>query len=96
MNKAEAVAKLVGSHTETNTGNQFSGHNAALAVVLGRDRAMVTRMIAAGWVPHKHNQVLMAWAVAKGLEDDMWALLEHTCPCCGHVKPQRYRHEIAE
>ena len=81
-NKAEAVAALVGSHTATYQGNQFSGNNKALATLLKRDPAAITRMVASGVVPFRYTRQLMDWASERGLTDEISPLLEHTCPCC--------------
>ena len=85
MNKAQAVAELVGSKYTPIKQNQFSGGNTALAKVLDRDRAAITRMVASGEVPYRYTAPLMAWANENGLAAQMWPLLEHECPCCHHI-----------
>lgn len=87
MNKAVAVAELVGQHTETYKGNQFSGNNAALARVLGRHPSLITRMTKAGEIPARYNSTLMAWARKAGVTHEMAGLVAQTCPCCGQSLP---------
>lgn len=70
MNKAQQVSSLFRSQAE-------------MARVLGRDPAIVTRMIHAGTVPWYFNSVLMEWARLNDVEDYMVQWLEPTCPCCG-------------
>jgi len=84
MNKVEAIAALVGAHTETYQGNQFSGNNKALALLLGVHPSRVTRWVAAGSIPVQHNRALMAWAYPKRVTPDMRKNLEPICPCCGN------------
>lgn len=84
MNKVEAVAALVGSKYTPLRHNQFTGNNAALAKVLKKHPAAITRMVASGEVPFRHTATLMEWAGDNGLVAEIWPLLEHKCPCCGH------------
>lgn len=70
MNKAQHVAALFKSQAE-------------MARVLGRDPAIVTRMIHAGTVPWYFNKKLLAWADANDKRGDMELWLEPICPCCG-------------
>ena len=87
MNKVEAVAALVGSKYTPIKQNQFSGGNTALAKVLGRHPAMVTRFVKAGSIPARYNSVLNAWARENGVSDEMALHLEQICSCCGQRLP---------
>lgn len=70
MNKAQHVAALFKSQAE-------------MARVLGRDPAIVTRMIHAGTVPWYFNRKLLEWAGEHGIMDEMKRWLEPVCECCG-------------
>lgn len=83
MNKVEAVAALVGAHSETYQKNQFTGNNKALASLLGVHPSRVTRWVDAGSIPVQHNRSLMTWAVGHGVLAEMKPQLEQICPCCG-------------
>ena len=88
MNNAQAVAALVGRHTEHKSNNQFSGDNAALSAVLQRHPSLITRMTKAGAIPVRYNPVLMAWAGERGVADEMARHLGKTCPCCNQPLPK--------
>lgn len=83
-NRVEAIAALVGAHTETYQGNQFTGNNKALASLLGVHPSRVTRWVDAGSIPVQHNRALMAWADGRGVLAEMKPQLEQICPCCGN------------
>jgi len=87
MNKVEAIAALVGAHTETYQGNQFSGNKSALAAVLGRHPSLVTRFAKAGTVPARYNETLLKWAKEHGVSEQMAFYLEDRCPCCNQKLP---------
>ena len=84
MNKVEQIAALVGAHTETYKGNQFTGNNKALALLLGVHPSRVTRWVDAGSIPVQHNRALMAWANPRMVLLEMQRHLEPICPCCGN------------
>lgn len=70
MNKALKVASFFPSQAE-------------MARVIGRDPAIVTRMIKAGTVPWHFNAALRAWAAENGCESELPRYLEPVCECCG-------------
>lgn len=84
MNRAKAVADLVGSKSKQFLHAQPGfGSKRRLAEVIGKDPAIVTRMIAKGEVPMRYHATLMKWAEENEVMVEMRsALFGSTCPCC--------------
>ena len=87
MNRAKAVADLVGSKSKQFLHAQPGfGSKRRLAEVIGKDPAIITRIIAKGEVPMRYHSALLQWAEGHGVMVEMRKLLlGSVCVCCGSL-----------
>lgn len=70
LTNLDKLVDIVGSKTE-------------LANIIGRHKAVVSRMAHTGTIPWHFNVALERWARDAGRWDEVRGLLEPVCPCCG-------------